>query len=74
MISACITWPVSHCSHYGEDLVAVIRSKDGASAAATTELGAMDFGAEFGHISASEANTSAYGLWRRAVLLQRLGL
>lgn len=52
-------------AQYGEDLIIVKRSKDGASTAATTELGAMDFGAEFGHISTSEANTSAYGLWRQ---------
>jgi hypothetical protein len=37
-------------AQYGEDLVAVTRSKDGAPAG---ELGAMDLSAELGHVSAS---------------------
>lgn len=37
-------------AQYGEDLVVVMRSKDGAPAA---ELVAMDLGTEFGHVNAS---------------------
>lgn len=50
MNSACITRPL--LAQYGEDLIVVTRSKDGVSAAAITKLGAMDFGAKFGHVSA----------------------